>query len=852
MLRATLRALSAYKLRLALSALAIVLGVAFVTGTFIFTDSLRKAFEDLTTAGQADLTVTSTAAAQSRFPGDAPVVTIPDAVITQVAEAPGVAEATGYVQVFNVNVLDAEGKPVGGQAGPGSIGSGESWLPEGPLQRWELVDGDAPTSASQAVLDKGTAEDLGIKVGDTITVLLPDGARAEPTLSGIAEGTLATFGGSGSVVIWDLPTAQQLLTKPGAVTEIFATAESGVTQDQLQASVAPLLPPDLTSETGEQAASELSKQLDEGLGFLNTFLLIFGLVSLFVSAFLIYNTFSILVAQRTKELALTRAIGATKAQVSQSVLVEALIVALIATTAGLVLGAAVAFGLRGLFGALGAELPGGGLVLLPRTLLLAYGIGVSITVISALVPARRAASVPPVAAMRTDLTPTVKSLRSRGVIGAVLLVLTVGLALLALATDEANGGRAAVFLGLSALSAILTAVTLAPVAAEWLIPMIGIPFRGSAVGRLATENARRNPRRTAATAGALMIGLFLITALSVVAASAIKSTDAVVDDVVGSDFVLFGSSFQPFPPVVVDTVAQVPGVGVVSPAGAALALVPGGNPDGSSVTLVDPETIGEVLNLTLTDGDLASLSTPGTVIVDSERAQETGLQLGSTALLTTFKGPIEAEVVGIYEPAGFFQGFATGFTTGPLLGAGDSYTAAYIRVAPDTDAAQVRGEIERALIPYPTVSLQDQSEFKDQIRAQINQLLSFIIALLVLAVIIAFLGIVNTLALSVFERTREIGLLRAVGTTQQQIRRMILIESVLIAVLGSLLGLFLGLVYGILLQRILENDGITRLAINGGQLLLFLVISAFGGVLAALWPARRAAKLNVLQAIATD
>lgn len=852
MLRATLRSLSAYKLRLALSALAIVLGVAFVTGTFIFTDSLRKAFEDLTTAGQADLTISSLASAQGRFPGEAPVVTIPEEIVTQVSAAPDTEAATGYVQVFNVNVLDADGKPVGGQAGPGSIGTGESWLPEGQWQRWTLVEGAAPVGAEQAVLDQRTAEKLQVGVGDKLTVLLPDGDRAEPAVSGIAEGTLATFGGSGSVVIWDLPTAQTLLTAPGQVTDVFVTAKAGVTQDALLAEVGPQLPPDVTVQTGEQAASDLSQQLDEGLGFLNTFLLIFGLVSLFVSAFLIYNTFSILVAQRTKELALTRAIGATKGQISQSVLIEAVIVAVIATTAGLVLGAVVAWGLRLLFGALGASLPGGGLVLLPRTLLVAYAIGITITVLSALIPARRAASVLPVAAMRTDQTPAPKSLRSRILIGTVLVLATVGLAVLALALDESNGGRAATLLGLSALAAILAAVTLAPVAAEWLIPIIGVPFRRSAVGRLATENARRNPRRTAATAGALMIGLFLITALSVVASSAIKSTDAVVDDVVGSDFVLFGTSFQPFPPVVVEAAAAVPGVAVASPAGAALAIVPGGNPEGSSVTLVEPDTIGEVLNLTLTQGSLASLETPGTVIVDSERAEETGLTLGSTALLSTFKGPIEAEVVGIYEPAGFFQGFAAGFATGPLLGAGDSYQAAYLRLAPDADAAQVRSNLEAALEPYPTVSLQDQSEFKEQIRSQINQLLSFIIALLVLAVIIAFLGIVNTLALSVFERTREIGLLRAVGTSATQVRRMILIESVLIAVLGSLLGLFLGLVYGVLLQRILADDGITRLDINAGQLLLFLVIAAVGGVVAALWPARRAAKLNVLQAIATQ
>jgi putative ABC transport system permease protein len=852
MLKSTLRSLASYKLRLALSALAIVLGVAFVTGTFVFTDSLRKAFDDLTTAGQPDLTISASTTVEGPFPGAAPALTIPDSVVADVSESPSVAAATGYVRVFNVTVLDADGKPLGGNAGPGSVGSAESWLPPGQWDRWNLVAGEPPATPDEVVINTGTAEDLQAQVGDTLTVLLPDGSRVQTTIVGIAEQTLATFGGSGSVVMWDLPQAQKLLTGEGKITEVFATAVPGVSQNQLQQDVGFDLPPDLTTETGDQAASELSQQLDESLGFLNTFLLVFGLVSLFVSAFLIYNTFSILVAQRTRELALTRAIGATKSQVRTSVLIEALIVAVIATTAGLALGAGVAWGLRALFRLLGAPLPGDSLVLLPRTLLIAYAVGIIITVVSALIPARRAASVPPVAAMRTDLSPSSKPLRTRGLVGAALAAVAVVAMIAAVAVDSTNGSRALSILGLSALAALFAALTLAPVAAQYFIPVLAAPFRRSVVGRLAGENARRNPRRTAATAGALMVGLFLITALSIVASSTIKSTDAVVDEVISSDYVLFSSSFQGFPPAVYDAVADVDGVAIATPVASAFAIVPGGDSDGTVVTIVDPEQIGEVLNIETIEGSLGALNTPGTVIVDTETAAEGGLTVGSKAVLTTVSGPIFADVVGLYEPAGFFQGFVTGFATGPQLAAPDQLSAVYIKLADDVDRDTVRADLESALEPYPIVSLQDQTEFKDQIRSQINQLLTFIIALLVLAVLIAFLGIVNTLALSVFERTREIGLMRAVGTTQKQVRRMILIESVLIAVLGSALGLLLGVIYGIALQRLLANDGITKLGISFGQLLLFLVISAVGGVLAALWPARRASKLNVLKAIATD
>ncbi len=849
MLRATLRALAAYKVRLALSALSIILGVAFVAGTFIFTDSLQKSFNDLTSAGQVDLVIEPVAAFDAGFQNDGAVRTMPASVVTDVAAVPGVSEAVGAVVVRNVSVLGPDGKPLGTGGGPGSVGFGEGWIDSEALAEWRLVEGDEPQGPDAVVVDQRTSDQAEAAIGSTITVLLPSGERVTPTVVGIAEPVL--LGGGASVVLWTGDVAQELLTGPGEITSIRVLGDPDVTQTELQNRVAPVLPVDVESKTGEQVASELSDQLNEALGFLNTFLLVFGLIALFVSAFLIYNTFSILVAQRSRELALMRAIGATRRQVRTSVLIEAIIVAFVASSLGLAVGVGVAQGLKGLFALLGAPLPGTGLVLLPRTFIVAYGIGVVVTLVSAMVPARRASMVPPVAAMREESAPIAAPLLRRGIVGGVLLAIAAIFAVLALRPTD-NGTAAAQLLGLSALAAVFAALALAPLAARLLVPILGLPFSRSTVGRLAVENARRNPRRTAATAGALMIGLALISAMSVIATSTIKSTDAVVDDVIGADYVVFGATFQPFPPVVQEAVASVEGVDTVTGVRSAVAQIPSSGDNATIITIVDPSAISDVLNLSLSAGDLAALDDPGTVIVDTDTATDLGVGVGSTLNILTLNGPVEVKVGGLYEPAGFFQGLVAGNASSELLGSPEQDSAVYITTDKDSDPEAVRAALDAALEPYPTVTLQDQVEFKEQIRASINQLLAFIVALLILAVLIAFLGIVNTLALSVFERTKEIGLLRAVGTTRKQVRRMILIESVLIAVLGSVLGLVLGVAYGIGLQRVLANEGISELGVDVPQLILFVVISAVGGVVAALWPAWRASRLNVLRAIASE
>lgn len=844
MLRATLRSLFAYKLRLALSGLAIVLGIAFVAGTFIFTDSLQRSFTQLTEGGKADLVIKPATAFQSDFTSGLTTLTMPDTLASEISSAAGVAEVASVVQVPNVVVIGADGKAVSGSGDPGAVGQGGSWIQAADLNEYQLTDGRAPSGSNEVVIDTNTATAANLNVNDNLTSLLPNGNIVSGQIVGVVEPTLLATRGA-TLVLWDLPRAEELLTSPGQVTEIRVQAADGVSQEQLKAEVTPLLPENVGAQTGDEIANDIADTLNERLGFLNTFLLVFGLIALFVSAFLIYNTFSILVAQRTKELALLRAIGATKRQVSRSVLIEALVVALVATTLGLLVGAGLAGGLKGLFSALGVPLPPGGLVFLPRTLIVAYLIGVAITMLSAFIPARRASSIPPVAAMRADDSTPQRSLVVRSVLGVVLLAVAALTGWLALANKDAA------ILGISAVSAIIAALALAPVVAVFVVPVLGAPFR-SATGKLATENARRNPRRTAATAGALMVGLALISALSVVASSTIKSVDTIIDDVIGADYIVTGTGFAPFPDNVLAAAQDSPGIATASGVKNAIAQVPGGRADGDFITLIDPNTIGEVLDLTPVAGSLADLNQSNTVLLDTETAAQLGLKVGDIVTVTTVVGPVDLTLVGTYEPAGFFSGFTAGMSSAEALSVGPGYTAMYLTAEPGTNETEVRAALDQTLAAFPSVTVLDQAEFKEQIKSQINQILAFIVALLVLAVLIAFLGIVNTLALSVFERTREIGLLRAVGTLRSQIRRMILIESVLIAILGSLLGLVIGVLYGAGLQQTLSEEGISQLAIDVPQLLLFLAISALGGVLAALWPAFRASRLNVLKAIATE
>ena len=844
MLKATWRSLKAHKARMLLSGLAVVLGVAFVVGTFIFTDTLKGTFDELFANEVPDVVVTQ----QLEVGGDdgrgSVVSVVPESVLEEVRAMPGVARATGDVQVLGVTLLDEAGEQIGGN-GPPQFGFSFPEYPDDPqLSGLSLVEGRAPSAPEEIVVDLQTAEKGGFEVGDTVTVVT-QGPRFEAPLVGLARYGVSGGLAGATLTLFDRQYAQETFVGEDAWNQVSIVGEAGTTPEALRDDLTALLGPGYEVSTGQELQDEAAEQLSTALGFINTFLLVFAFIALFVGTFIILNTFSMLVARRTRELALLRAIGASKRQITWSVVGEAFLLGLLGGVLGILLGIGVAMGLRELLGVIGAELPAGNLVLAPRTIALGMAVGVIVTVVAAWFPARRASQVPPVAAMRDDIALPAKGLRVRAVAGGLLTGLGALSLLVAVLAEDLP--RRLTVAGLGAFGLLLGVIVLAPVFSRGLVGAVGAPVtRLGSVGTLAVRNAQRDRRRTAATATAILVGLALVTAIGVLGSSTTKSTDALVDDLITADFIVQPTSFVPFSTEVGDAIEAVPGVALVSRVRQVPALVEG---DEVTVTGVQPETIGQVQTLGLQAAALAA----GGIVTDVETAAAAGLAIGDTVEVTWGNGQQESFVLQqLYEGQTAFSGWVVSLETMEAAGlpAVDSFL--YAPLDPDADIDTVRAELDAIQAAYPTVQILDQTEFKESISGQINQLLSLVYALLGLSVIIAIFGVVNTLALSIIERTREIGMLRAVGMLRAQVRTMIRWESIVISFFGAFTGVALGLLLGIALQRLLINDGITELAIPWTLIVVVLVATAVVGVLAAVWPARRAANLDVLMAIRTE
>ena len=662
-------------------------------------------------------------------------------------------------------------------------------------------------------------------------------------------GTTGNLAGA-SIVAFDLPTAQQVLVQGAdGFTQVSAKAVPGVSQDVLRSRVLAALGTQvvpLDVRTGKAAADQQAKRITDNLKFFGYFLLAFAGIALVVGSFIILNTFTMLVAQRTRELALLRAVGASRGQVTRSVLLEAAAVGVVGSTVGLGLGVLLSSGLRGLFGVLGIDLPAGPLVLAPSTVLRAYVVGVLVTLIAAYLPARRASRVPPVAALRADARTSSRSLRTRTAVGCVALV--AGLAAI-VAGLRTSGSTAPELVSLGGLGVLVAAIVLSPAIVRPVIGLLAAPVRRAGpTGRIAVDNAQRNPRRTASTASALMLGLALVSAIGVLGASTTASTDAVIDDVLRADFIASNPSFLPMSPDVARTLAATDGVGAVSAVQAVRVQVRGAT---TGLTAVDPATITQMVDLGVVAGSITGL-TRGGVLVDDKTATTEHLRVGSTLPVTFPSGTKVLTVQGVYRSSGAFSGGVVSLATARQVGARDLDELVYVRVAAGADPVATRAAVERAMAGFPNVDVQDQTEFKASIRDQVNQLLYLVYALLGLAVVIAVLGVVNTLALSVVERTREIGLLRALGMGRRQLRATVRWESVSISVYGALLGLLIGVLFGAALQHSLADQGIRVLGVPWSVLVIVIVASVVVGVLAAVWPARRAARLDVLAAISTE
>ncbi len=676
--------------------------------------------------------------------------------------------------------------------------------------------------------------------------MLTQSGKVDATVTGIV-----SFGDGGSlagatVTLFDPATAQQTLGTPGTYSEILAVGDGSVSDEKLRDRVARVLPADLEALTGEQIAATESGNIKDALSFFSIFLLVFAVISIFVGSFIIFNTFSMLVAQRSRELALLRALGASRRQVNRAVVLEALVVGLIGSTLGLGLGVLLSLGLQSLVGLFIGDLPSDGLVFQANTVLWAYLTGVIVTVVAALAPARRATHIPPVAALRDDVALPASSLRRRAALGT--LVLVAGLVSM---TAGLVAGAGILWVGVGALGLFLGVAMLSPFLSRPMVGGVGsvLPRFWGPTGRLARENARRNPRRTAATASALMIGLALVAAGGVLASSITKSANDIIDKSIGADFIVTTKNFMPIPSTVADEVAAVDGIDAVTEFRAGQAKI------GSSVVSlqgVTADTVDRTLRLEMVKGDLAALADDNEVLVDDAVAKDKGWKVGDRIPVTFGEtGRQELTLGGTYAENQIAGSYLISLGTYEQNYTQKLDQVVAMTVTPDADVAQVRAGIEKAA-GTSNLEIRDQSEFKAEQRKQINRLLGFILVLLALAVLIAALGIVNTLALSVIERTREIGLLRAVGMGRRQVRRMIRLESVVIAIFGTLLGLALGVALGSALVTALNDEGIDQLVIPYAQLVLYLVAGALIGVVAAVWPARRAARLDVLRAVTTE
>jgi putative ABC transport system permease protein len=830
MVKVTLRNLAAHKLRLALTALAVILGVAFVAGTLVFTDTTGRRFDDLfARTGQG---VAVKVRAKKVIEGaDAPAV--PASLAGTVARVPGVAQAYGTVNGFAA-VVGRNGEAVGG-SGPPQLGIG--WNPAD--RDHPVTAGRGPARADEVVIDARTAGKAGLRVGDRARVLV-QGPAQDVTVVGVVDA--ANLMGA-TVAAFDEATAQRLLLRPGQFSDITVRAQAGVGETTLRDRIQRALPsPAYEAITGTKMRNENESEVTRILSFFRTFLLVFAVISIFVGGFIIFNTFSMLVAQRSRELALLRAVGASRKQVTRAVLGEAVGVGVVGSTLGLAAGVGLALLLQQLFRASGAEF-GGGLTFTYRPVLWSYAVGVVVTVTAAYFPARRAARIPPVAAMRDDVAMPPRSLRIRLIAGSVVTAAGAVLSGLGL------GGAPIALLGAGAALVFVGVAMLAPVIGRPVVRVLGAayPRLFGTPGRLATKNALRNPRRTAATASALMIGLALVSAINVMSSSAKASVAGQVDEVFAADYMVTPVSGVSDPAEAAGAVRAVPGVELVTAAYQGRFKV--GTHAQSFLATERPADLVRATRLSLRSGS-ADLGRDG-LLLDQPTATSAKVGVGSVVTARFADGGTERlRVAGVY---------AKNQLLGPRVLALPAYRAHAahpaglgLMINTARAGAATKGAIERALSGHPSLKVQDRSDVKQDAQHSIDQFVTLLTVLLTLSMIIAVLGIINTLALSVIERTREIGLLRAVGTSRRQTRRMIRLESVVIAVFGGLLGTAIGVVFGIAVQHAVADRGLDVLSVPVPTLVAYVVLSAVIGVLAAVWPAWRASRLDVLKAISFE
>ncbi len=832
----TIKGLLAHKLRLALTALAIVLGVTFVSGTFVLTDTLHNTFSvlfgniyskiDFQVRGVPQLGTSGAAAVRDELPG---------ALLAKLRRVPGVAAAEGEVEGY-AQFVSRDGKPI--QTG-GASTIGISFDPDRQVSALHITAGGPPLNSHDVVMDAVTAGRYGFTVGQRVRIVTAGPVRTF-TITGIAEfGATGNLAGA-TLAAFTLPAAQQVLQKPDRLDDINVVTAPGASKPAVQRAIAAVLPAGTQVVTGQTVVSENTSAIDQSLSFFSTALLVFAFISLFVGGFTIFNTFSIIVGQRIRELALLRIVGASRRQVFRSVLAEAALTGLVSSAIGLGLGVLAALGLQALLRGFGIAVPSGSLVFEPRTVIVGLSVGVGVTVVAAIGPARSAVRIPPVAALGDRQASVEVSLRHRFVSGAAVVLAGGGLlarGLTGSALSLVGGGAVGIFVGTAML---------APAVARPLSSVLGRPLARllGVAGQLGRQNSMRSPRRTAQTASALMVGLALVAAMSVFGASVSESATSSADEAISAELLVTASGTGQLSHAVPAKVSAVPGVTVTTTVYRSQFEVHGTL---ATLTAVSTPDLADTVILRMTAGSSAALAR-GELLIDSTTAAAKHLSVGDTVPVAFARtGASAVPVGGIYQAnavigsylvsAGFFARHFSPQPPGALL----------LRT---NGGGTVARAVTRALATFPNAQVQTRTQFEQTQTASINQLLGLVYALLALAVLIALIGIVNTLMLSVFERTREIGLLRAVGMRRRQVRTMIRSEAVILAIFGAIIGIVIGTGLGIALVSALKQQGITDTVVPATSLLVFLLLAALLGLLAATWPARRAARLDVLAAIA--
>ncbi|MGY1430514.1 ABC transporter permease [Streptomyces sp. WAC08452] len=842
MFRTALRNVLAHKARLLMTVLAVMLGVAFVSGTLVFTNTISGALQNSSAKGfdHVDVAVTPEfQEAEGDKVGEQPELT--QDLVEDSASVPGAASAIGVVSGFTA-VADKDGDLIGDGW---STKGGNYWGEKDP--RYPLTDGRAPKGEGEILIDSKTAGRTGYGVGDTVRMSV-DGPVITPKVVGVFTTDDGSVAAGGSLTLFDTATAQKLFGKAGTYDEIDVKAKDGVTQAALKAELDKALPKDLVeTTTAEKLADDQAEAIASSMSGMKQGLLVFAGIALFVGTFIIANTFTMLVAQRTKELALMRAVGASRRQVTRSVLIEAFVVGVVAAVTGLLAGIGIGAGMRALMSSMGEVVPDGPLVVSAGTVVAALAVGVLVTMLAAWLPGRRAAKIPPVAAMSSvHAQATTKSLVLRNTLGA--LVSAAGIAVV-LAATTMGGSDGQAPMGLGAVLLIIGVFILTPLLSRPLIAAAAPVLRLFGVsGKLARQNSVRNPRRTAATASALMIGLTLITGMTVMAGSLQKSIDKMASAAIEADYVVSMANGNWLSPDVSEKLAGADGVTAVSPLRNSPARIGG---DTEYLTGVNGSTIGELTDLKVEQG---AFEVGGTeVVVDGDTAKENGWKAGSAFTVAYEDGEKQRlTVAGVYEGNDMLRGIMVdnSVLTPHLTDPVDMQVMVKMS---DGASSAAKDSLQQALDTNPAIKIQDKKDISNEIAKMFTLMLNMLYGLLAMAVIVAVLGVINTLAMSVFERSQEIGMLRAIGLDRKGIKRMVRLESLVISLFGGVLGIGLGVFFGWAAGELMGSTIATyELVLPWGRMGVFLLLAAVVGVLAALWPARRAARLNMLQAIKAE